>query len=65
MVPEARLDRDVFVASTSDVLPRDTMFLPSGRRPTVLPEKAVYLDCQHRVVLVLGVRPCGKWRGDD
>lgn len=65
MIPEARLNGDVFVASTSDILPRKTMFLSSGGRPTVLPEKAVYLDCQHCVVLVLGVNACGKWRGDD
>ena len=60
MVPEARLYGDVFVASTPDILPRNTILLSSGRRSTVLPEKAVYLDCQHRVVLVLSVRSCGE-----
>lgn len=49
MVPEAWLDRDVFIAGTSDVLPGDTMLLSHGGRPSVLPEEAVYLDCQHGV----------------
>lgn len=59
MIPEARLNGDVFVAGTSDILPGNTMLLSSGGRSTVLPEKAVYLDCQHRVVRVLDMRSCG------
>ena len=65
MIPKAWLNGDVFVAGTSDILPGNTTLLSSGGRSTVLPEKAVYLDCQHRGLRELGFRSGGKRRKDN
>lgn len=65
MVPEAWLYRDVFVASTSDILPRNAIFLSNSSRSLGdFPGKDVYLDCQHRVADVLDIKSRGKWCGE-